>query len=220
MVVRQVPKGDRNDEILQALTQKGYQVIHVHGLAINKGTVKSPSTTVALEFIAPPPPENEILLNGMVFRPEKQTPSPYRCKKFQKLGHTDGYCSEHSPKCPNCGFTHDDTANCTSPPNCVNCKGNHPSSSLSCHHNIRWKTNRSAASHEAIQPTPNAPSFSEAAKKSLRDNHPNHEVEILRWKIESLQTEMAMVRAEIATIRPLEEKVSALEESVNNVKRS
>lgn len=122
-------------------------------------------------------------------------------KKKKKISKQKKKIWRHISKCPNSGSTHDDTANCTSSSNCVNCEGGHPSSSLSFHHYIRWKTNGSAAGHEAIQPDPNVQSFSEAAKKSLGDNHPDHEVEILRWKIESLQTEMAMVRAEIATIQ-------------------
>ncbi|KAI9565155.1 hypothetical protein GHT06_008930 [Daphnia sinensis] len=43
----------------------------------------------------------------MVFRPEKQHPTPLRCKKCQKLGHTERYCSDNL-KCPNCSTSHDE----------------------------------------------------------------------------------------------------------------
>lgn len=73
-MIRQVPTGDSNDEILQALKSQGYLITNVCRFSNYKGTVPTPSSTVALEFTDPAP--HKILLNGLVFRPETQRANP------------------------------------------------------------------------------------------------------------------------------------------------
>ncbi|KAK4030945.1 hypothetical protein OUZ56_024372 [Daphnia magna] len=137
VVIRKVPTGDKNEEIHQALTAEGYRIKSVHRFSSFKGTVKTPSTPVALEFEGPAP--QKIILNHMVFRPEKQHFTPLRCKKCQKLGHTERFCSDNL-KCANCNTSHENITTCNNPPHCTNCKGDHPVSSPICPHFIRWKT--------------------------------------------------------------------------------
>lgn len=86
VIIRQVPTGDTDEEILQTLQKNGYKVSSAYRFSTMKGTEKIPSTTVALEFDGQFP--QEILLNNLVFIPERQLPSPLRCKNCQKLGHT------------------------------------------------------------------------------------------------------------------------------------
>ena len=218
VVIRQVPTGDSNEEIHAALAEKGYQIRRVHRFSSYKGSNKTPSTTVALEFNGLPP--QEITLNGMLFRPEKHLPSPYRCKKCQKLGHTENYCTQDK-KCPNCSSTHEDMLNCTNPPNCANCKGDHPASSPSCPHFINWRASgKSPSGYKATQQGPSSQSYSEIAMKSLKSNNPDPEIEIMKNQIETMQLEMASLKTEMKQIHPLKEKVASLESTVNTLQKS
>ncbi|KAK4024839.1 hypothetical protein OUZ56_010333 [Daphnia magna] len=202
VVIRQVPMGDTNEEIYQALTAQ----------------VKTPSTTVALEFEGPAP--QEIILNYTVFRPEKQHPTPLRCKKCQKLGHTERFCSDNL-KCPNCSTSHNDINSCNNPPHCTNCKGDHPASSPSCPHFIRWKTlARTAGDNRTSHQEAKAQSYSDAVKMNLGLDKLHPEIEIMKSQIEAIQTEMAMLRTDIGRIKPLEEKVNSLDSAVNQIQGS
>ncbi|KZS05081.1 Uncharacterized protein APZ42_031817 [Daphnia magna] len=162
IIIRQA--GDTNEEIRQALERYGYKISNVHRFTIHKGTSKIPSTTVAIEFNGQYP--KEILLNGLVFIPEKQLPSTLRCKKCQRLGQTERFCnSPHA--CSICGITHEDTANCKSSPNCINCKGDHPASSPTC---PKYLQMRASARAEAEKGTPQQETrlqpYSEIAKNN------------------------------------------------------
>ena len=213
-----MPTGDSNEEIHAALAEKGYQIRRVHRFSSYKGTIKTPSNTVALEFLGSPP--QEITLNGMLFRPEKYIPSPYRCKKCQKLGHTENYCTQEQ-KCPNCSCAHEDMTNCTNQPNCANCKGDHPASSPSCPHYINWRASgKSPSGYKVTQQNSSSQSYSEIAKRGLTSSTMDPEVEIMKSQIEEIQSEMASLKAGMKQIRPLEEKVASLESTVNTLQKS
>jgi hypothetical protein len=105
---------------------------------------KIPSPTVALEFTGCAP--SEIAFHGMKVtpRPYVPGPGPPRCsKRCQRLGHTSNHCKEEV-KCNNCGTAHDDMANCTAPPRCINCEGNIPRSPLLARNSKKWKWPRTA----------------------------------------------------------------------------
>lgn len=218
VVIRQVPTGESNEKIHAALAEKGYKIRRVHRFSSYNGTIKKPSNTVALEFLASSP--KEIVFNGMLFRLEKHIPSPYRCKKCQQLGHTENYRTLDQ-KCPNCSYGHEDMPNCTNPPNCANCKGDHPASSPSCHHFINWrKSGKSPSGYKAIQQGSSSQSYSEVAKRSITSSSTNPDVEIMKSQIEAIQSEMASLKAGMKQNRPLEEKVTSLESTVNTLQKS
>ena len=125
MIIRQVPTDNTNEDTFIALEKQGYKIANVHRFSIIKGTKKTPSTTVALELKGTPP--QEILLNSLFFISEKQLPSSLRCKHYQKLGHTERFCSSQQA-CPICSKSHEDLSNFPSSPHCANCNGNHLSS--------------------------------------------------------------------------------------------
>ena len=56
-------------------------------------------------------------------------PNPLRCFKCQKYGHGAQRCSS-AAVCPKCALEHEGP--CTNPPKCMNCEGEHPSSSKDC----------------------------------------------------------------------------------------
>ncbi|XP_045022818.1 uncharacterized protein LOC123466387 [Daphnia magna] len=217
MVIRQVPTGDTNEDIHQALKQKGYKVTNVHRFTTTKGTEKLPSTTVALEFEGPPP--HEIFLNGLVFHPETQRPNPLRCKRCQKIGHTANYCSNEEV-CPNCGKPHEDMTKCSAPPKCVNCNNNHPSSSPNCPKFSQMRAISRTINDGRPQIDEQKSTYSQAVRRNLPNTETNPEAEILKGQILAIQAEMTQLRTEREKIRTLEKKVDGLEDSVNQIQNT
>lgn len=218
VIIRQVPTGDTDEEILQTLKRSGYKVINAYRFSSMKGTEKIPSTTVALEFEGQY--LEEILLNNLVFLPERQLPPPLRCKNCQKLGHTEPFCNT-TQACTNCGKNHSDTANCTSTPRCVNCSGEHPASSPSCPKYMQMRAISMTAAEKGVTlQEARLQTFSDAAKKNPSPTEPDPETEILKSQMQALQTEMSRMRTEIGKIKALEKKVENLDSTVNQVQTS
>ena len=58
-------------------------------------------------------------------------PSPMRCFKCQRFGHTSHRC-EGVDTCGDCGKSRHENEECTPPPMCVNCSGEHSPRSRNC----------------------------------------------------------------------------------------
>lgn len=217
IIIRQVPTGDTTEEIKDALIKQGYVVKNVHRFTTTRGREIIPSSTVALEFEGKAP--TEILLNGLVFIPEKQLPSPLRCKKCQKLGHTERFCDKQQV-CPNCGKNHDDIPNCSLAPHCVNCNGDHASSSPNCPKFLQQRTIARTATKKGISiHEARDQSYSEVVKGNS-PTAPDPEMEILKSQVQALQTEMTRLRTEAGKIKSIEKTVENLECTVNHIQNS
>lgn len=217
VIIRRVPTGDTSEEIQGTLTEQGYKIKNVHRFTISRGHEKIPSSTVALEFEGKVPAE--ILLNGLVFYPEKQLPSPLRCKKCQKLGHTERFCNT-TQACPNCSKNHEDYANCPLKPFCVNCSGEHPASSPTCPKFLQMRAITRAAADKGVPiQEVRGKSYSEAARGNL-PFAPDPDTEILKSQVQALQTEMARIRTEAGKIKIIEKKVDKLENNVNQIQNT
>lgn len=83
-------------------------------------------------------------------------PTPLRCTKCQVLGHTKNWCSKTIDVCVRCGGQGHYSRGCELPPHCVNCGGDHPSSSRECDHYkfkcevIATQTRNNITYHEAV----------------------------------------------------------------------
>ena len=78
-----------------------------------------------------------IKLNTWHFeRVEQYIPTPMRCRKCQRLGHSTNQCRSSSPTCENCSQQGHSADTCTNPPLCINCEGKHRASCNSCPHYI------------------------------------------------------------------------------------
>ena len=120
-------RGMTDLEIRNKLAEKG--VLDVHRLTVTKADGKTPTDTFFLTFATPTPP-SKIRIGYLEVPVSPYIPSPLRCFKCQRLGHTSKRCT-NSDICAKCG--HDIHENdCIHPEFCVNCKGNHPSSSKKC----------------------------------------------------------------------------------------
>lgn len=64
-------------------------------------------------------------------------PSPMRCKKCQKIGHTKNQCRSKTEHCRTC--CQPDHATCDGTPFCINCGESHPPSSDECPHFLMRK---------------------------------------------------------------------------------
>lgn len=130
---------------------------------------------------------------------------PLRCKKCQRLGHTERFCNT-SHVCAVCGKTHEDTANCSATPNCINCMGNHPASSPACPKYLEMRAIARTATEKGMTlQEARVQSYSDIAKKNSAPTL-NPETEILKSQVQALQTEMTRMRTEISKIKPLEKK--------------
>ena len=139
---------------------------------------------------------SEIAFHGMKFTPRPYVPGPLRCsKRCQRLGHTSNHCKEEV-KCNNCGTAHDDMANCTAPPRCINCEGKHPTSSASC---PKFK-NMKMAPHSSSRLT-----YSHALCESMHNTSPT--IAILEGKITAVQQNLAGITSKLSKVQELDTKV-------------
>jgi hypothetical protein len=88
-----------------------------------------PSENVILTFLDDIP--NRVFVAAMSYRVQVSIPSPYKCKKCHRLGHTISRCTQSSANCKNCGKTQHPDQVCTT--FCINCGSkSHGSDSYSC----------------------------------------------------------------------------------------
>ena len=110
--------------------------------------------------------------------------------------------------------------NCQAPARCINCEGKHPASSPSCPKFLRMKqATRPTTTEQGRSPIAH-PTKHLSYSQALGEPSPpiNHETEILKGKVEALQTYLAGIKAELAKVKTLEAKVGKLDTTVNHVR--
>ena len=115
------------EEIQTELASQG--VTEVHRVTIRKGSERAPTDTYFLTFNKTSLPE-DIEVGFEKVRVSLYVPSPMRCFKCQKFGHTRMRCSEEEVCGVCCKAKHEGA--CAQPALCANCGGKHPSSSKEC----------------------------------------------------------------------------------------
>ena len=121
-----------NEEIKTQLKDKG--VKEVYRIMTTKNGVKSGSPNIIITFETPKLPEY-LYIGYLRVSVRAYVPSPFRCFKCQKFGHTVKYCT-HEAVCEKCGQSGHEVDDCSNPVQCVNCGGNHSASSRVC---SQWK---------------------------------------------------------------------------------
>ncbi|XP_055701729.1 uncharacterized protein LOC129801003 [Phlebotomus papatasi] len=110
------------------------KVVHVQRLKRRENNTWVDTATHILTFDSPICPA-EINVGYLVVKTELYIPSPFRCVICQRLGHTKKRC-DSKKNTPTCGYCakplHGNEEPCPGPVKCVNCLGNHPSSSRAC----------------------------------------------------------------------------------------
>ena len=114
-------------EIRDGLKDQG--VVEVHRVLIKREGESIPTNTCFLTFASPSLPSH-ILVGYVRVKVSLFVPSPLRCFKCQKFGHTSRAC-KGAAVCRDCAKSSHD-GECSSVLKCVNCGGNHASSSKDC----------------------------------------------------------------------------------------
>jgi hypothetical protein len=121
-----VPTSDHGDELLEALSNQN--VTCVKRLPM-RDSPHIPSENVILTFLDDIP--DRVFVAAMSYRVQVSIPSPYKCKKCHRLGHTSSRCTLSSANCGNCGKTQHPDHPCAT--FCINCGSkSHGSGSYSC----------------------------------------------------------------------------------------
>jgi len=96
-----------------------------------KNGLKEPGNTIILTFGSPTAPKL-IKIGYLQVKVDTYLPSPLRCFKCQRYGHSQGRC-QRSAVCSKCGEAqHAEGTECPNAPYCVNCQGAHAAISKDC----------------------------------------------------------------------------------------
>ncbi len=121
-----VPTSDHEDELLEALADQN--VTCVKRLPM-RDSPHIPSENVILTFSEEIP--DRVFVAAMSYRVQVSIPSPFKCKKCHRLGHTISRCGSSSASCRNCGKPQHPGQECST--FCINCGSKtHGSDSYAC----------------------------------------------------------------------------------------
>lgn len=147
-------------EIKRELASQG--VTDVHRCTAKKEGKVVPTNTYFVTFCLPRLPET-IRVGYLQVRVTLYIPSPMRCYKCQRFGHTSSKCNSPVDICSKCSKTSHE-GSCK--PKCANCEGEHTANSREC---PRWKLESAIQRVRAERKV----SFGEA-KKIVQANEPNN----------------------------------------------
>src|SRR5207253_235359 len=115
--------------LLEELREQG--VIGVHRIQSKQAGVLTPSGALLLTFDTPALPQT-VTAGYLRLKVRAYIPSPMRCFKCQRFGHASTSCKGQAACPKSAGAAHEAQEECSAPPKCVNCKGDHPSSDKVC----------------------------------------------------------------------------------------
>ena len=115
-------------ELLEGLRSSG--VVDAYNITKFSEGQRVKTATIILTFLGTKLPE-EIKVCFLLLKVSPYIPSPLRCFKCQKYGHSQAKCRREAV-CGKCGEKGHDSRNCTKESKCINCAENHPSYSRSC----------------------------------------------------------------------------------------
>ena len=124
-------------QLLDRLSPQG--VSHITRLSAFEQGSKTPSTNFILTFKSSTLPALIRLSQWHCEIVDQYVPSPMRCRKCQKLGHSKNQCRSQQSTCETCGQPDHSPQRCQTQPNCINCGEQHKASSSACPHYILRK---------------------------------------------------------------------------------
>ena len=170
-------KYTKEEEILKEMKSQG--VIDVFKVKIKKGDTFISTGTIFLTFDFPDLPQH-VKIGYLRVAVGLYIPSPLRCFKCQKFGHTKMRCTSEE-MCADCAAPAH--GQCDRPRKCINCKGDHPSSSKTCPCWLmekaisRVRTEKKISFHEArkmVEPSfknqDKVMSYADALRKKVKTN--------------------------------------------------
>lgn len=140
-IVRDIGSDITEDDILQygAGMSPNTPVLRVRRfkrtIRVNDSTSQVPSGTCLITFQGTTLPKYFELFN---IRTEVSLyiPPVIQCRKCLRYGHIQTHCRGNF-RCVTCGESHESVPNCSETPNCVFCKGPHPSNDRTCSEYLR-----------------------------------------------------------------------------------
>ena len=144
-------------EMLENLNDTHQRVKDITRITTMKDGKKTPTNTFIVTFNQESIPD-KMYIGSCRVSVRKYIPNPRRCYRCQKFRHTAKFCKETESKCGRCGQIGHEHDGCDETPCCVNCKGDHPSSSRTC---PVWKHEKSIVELQVHQSI----SFYEAVKR-------------------------------------------------------
>ena len=117
------------NDIVMELRDQGVEAVSRFILKKDGKDIKT--NTLFITFATPTPPA-KLRIGYYNVDVKLYIPNPLRCYSCQEFGHSRKYCKK-TPRCWKCGGEGHDGGECTSESSCcVNCKGDHYSSSKNC----------------------------------------------------------------------------------------
>ena len=201
-------KGVSEAEIKEELRSQG--VVEVRRAMFRKGGDLVPTNTIFLTFCMPTLPQS-IKVGYLNVKVSLYVPSPLRCFRCQKFGHVRDRCPGEEV-CGTCAqATHQ--GSCANPPCCVNCKGEHPSSSRDC---PMWKTEEAIQriktekkisfleARKLVQPSQPARSYAQVVKTQVRSVECQTTISCFRDDIPGFKVVPESIQTKTATVQTLQ----------------
>lgn len=201
-------------EIKSDLQSQG--VTDVYRVHITKDGKKVPTNTLFLTFCLPNLPAH-ISVGYLRVKVTMFTPKPLRCFNCQRFGHGARNC-KNQRCCYRCAKDHDTCNNekCVDTPSCVNCKGNHSSSSKDCPEFLK---ENEIQQYKVLHRC----SFPEA-RRAVKENVSQSYASVVKQPTGIQESKIPDLNKEIASlvnvISKLSEKVELLEKKVESLTAS
>ena len=214
-----VPVSLKEEDLLQNLQDQGVTSVKRLTRTTSKG--KEDTESILLGFNRPLPRRVRCFYWSFQVRPFY--PSPNRCTKCQRLGHTTDACGQPVPSCSNCCRPHEGE-NQTCEPWCINCKtsGHRPDDQL-CPALLAAKDVITMSVDEKITfKEARARLTSLSSRKALHaDPAPSKEIELLKMEISALKKDVAVIKgvnlpAIDSSILDVNKRVDSTEEKIQS----